>query len=224
MPDPLGTFAFTWPFLAAALAGYLLGSIPFGLLITRLAGLGDIRRIGSGNIGATNVLRTGSKKAAAAVLLLDGGKGAAAVLLGSQFGPDTAVLAGGGAMVGHIFPIWLRFNGGKGVATALGILLASLPAIGALACLTWLLIARLWRYSSLAALTAIACAPVAAFVMAYVPIGGLYLSDPQRAELTVFVAVLVYIRHYQNIRRLWRGEEPKIGASRPSPDTGSGSS
>ena len=216
MPDPLGSFAFTWPFLAAALIGYLLGSIPFGLLVTRLAGLGDIRKIGSGNIGATNVLRTGNKAAAAAVLVLDGGKGAAAVLLGSLFGPDTAVLAGGGALLGHVFPIWLRFKGGKGVATALGILLASQPAVGALACLTWLLAARLWRYSSLAALIAIACAPIAAFAFASFPIAGVYVSDPQRAELALFIAILVYVRHAENIRRLWRGQEPKIGAKKPA--------
>lgn len=220
MPDPLGSFAFTWPFLAAALFGYLLGSIPFGLVVTRLAGLGDVRRIGSGNIGATNVLRTGSKAAAAAVLVLDAGKGAAAVLLAGQFGPDTAVLAGGGAIFGHIFPIWLGFKGGKGVATALGILLAILFPVGALACALWLLAARLWRYSSLAALVAIGMAPVIAYALAYVPVSGVYLSDPQRAELALFIAVLVFLRHHGNIRRLWRGEEPKIGARKAQEPTG----
>ncbi|NBC32724.1 MAG: glycerol-3-phosphate 1-O-acyltransferase PlsY [Alphaproteobacteria bacterium] len=218
MPDPLGSLAFTWPFYAAALFGYLLGSIPFGVVLTRLAGLGDVRRIGSGNIGATNVLRTGKKSLAAAVLLLDGGKGAIAVLLAGMFGPDTAVLAGGGALVGHIFPVWLKFKGGKGVATALGILLAIVFPVGVLACAVWLLVAWLWRYSSLAALVAIGLAPIVAYVLAYVPVFGAYLSDPQRAELALFIAVLVYVRHHGNIRRLWRGEESKIGArSRAEP-------
>src|SRR5260221_13695659 len=119
MPGLLGDFSFTWPYYAAAIAGYLLGSIPFGLLLTRGAGLGDIRQIGSGNIGATNVLRTGNKGLAAATLLLDGAKGAAAVLIAGHWGPDMMIMAGGGAMVGHLFPLWLRFRGGKGVATAL---------------------------------------------------------------------------------------------------------
>ena len=143
MPDPLGDFSYTWPFYAAALIGYLLGSIPFGLILTRLAGLGDIRRLGSGNIGATNVLRTGRKGLAAATLLLDGGKGAAAVLLGGLYGPDITVLAAGGALIGHCFPVWLKFRGGKGVAPALGIYLALAPPVGALVCLSWLAVAVL---------------------------------------------------------------------------------
>ncbi len=116
---------YIWPFWAAAVFGYVLGSIPFGLVLTRLAGLGDVRAIGSGNIGATNVLRTGNKGLAALTLILDGGKGAAAVLLGAMYGPDTAVLAGGGAFIGHLFPVWLKFKGGKGFATFLGVMLAA---------------------------------------------------------------------------------------------------
>ncbi len=119
MPDPLGSFAYTWPFYAAGVFGYLLGSIPFGLILTKLAGLGDIRAIGSGNIGATNVLRTGNKKLAVATLILDGAKGAVAVLIAGIYGTDIAVLAAGGAMLGHCFPVWLKFKGGKGVATGL---------------------------------------------------------------------------------------------------------
>ncbi len=213
MPDPLGSLAYTWPFYAAAVLGYLLGSIPFGLVLTRLAGYGDVRRIGSGNIGATNVLRTGNKVLAAATLLLDGGKGAAAVLLAGLYGPDTAVLAGGGAMLGHTFPVWLGFRGGKGVATALGVLLASAWAVGALACATWLAVAFLLRYSSLAALIGIGLAPVYAYVLSQVPVGGAYLADPQRMELAIFIALLVYVRHAGNIRRLASGTEPKIGSS-----------
>lgn len=211
MPDPT-RWAADWPYLLiAVLGGYLLGSIPFGLVLTRLAGYGDIRRIGSGNIGATNVLRTGNKALAAATLLLDGGKGAAAVLIGRLFGPDIAVVAGGAAMLGHIFPVWLGFRGGKGVATALGLLLALAPAVGALACLTWLAVAFLFRYSSLAALAAIGAAPVYAYGLAQLQLGGVRLADPQRAELTIFIAALVFLRHHGNIRRLLKGEEPKIG-------------
>ena len=201
MPDPLGSFSYTWPFYAGAVIAYLLGSIPFGLLLTRLAGLGDIRKIGSGNIGATNVLRTGNKALAAATLLLDGGKGAAAVLIGNRFGIDMAVIAGAAALVGHIFPVWLRFKGGKGVATALGVLLAGAFPAGALACATWLAVAALTRYSSLAALIALAASPLYCW----------WLVDLQRAELALFIAVVVWLRHAANIRRLIRGEEPKIG-------------
>jgi len=198
MAPPLGDLSL----IAAALGGYLLGSIPFGLVLTRLAGQGDIRKIGSGNIGATNVLRTGRKGLAAATLLLDGAKGAVAVLIAGIWSQDMAVLAGAGAgaMLGHCFPVWLGFKGGKGVATALGILLAIAWPVGLLACLTWLVMAVVFRYSSAAALTALALAPVSAW----------YLADPPRAYLAALIATLVWIRHHENIRRLLKGQESKI--------------
>ena len=201
MPGLLGDFTYTWPYYAAAIAGYLLGSIPFGLLLTRAAGLGDIRKIGSGNIGATNVLRTGHKGLAAATLLLDGGKGAAAVLIARHWGPDTAILAGCGALIGHLYPLWLRFKGGKGVATSLGVLLALDWRIGLIACVTWLLVAALFRYSSLAALSAVALGPVVAW----------FIATRQLAAVALLIAALVWLRHRQNIRRLLTGQEPKIG-------------
>lgn len=206
MIDPI-SWAHSWPYILSALAvGYLLGSLPFGLILTRLAGMGDIRAIGSGNIGATNVLRTGNKKIAAATLLLDGGKGAVAVLIAQHYGPDIAVVAAAGALLGHLFPIWLKFRGGKGVATALGILLALSPGVGGLACATWLLAAILFRYSSLSALLALAASP---FYM-------WWLADPQRTEFAIAMAVLVWIRHWQNIRRLATGTESRITLSRKS--------
>jgi acyl phosphate:glycerol-3-phosphate acyltransferase len=204
MPGLLGGIEYTWPYYLGALGGYLLGSIPFGLLLTRIAGLGDIRKIGSGNIGATNVLRTGRKGLAAATLLLDGGKGAAAVLIARHWGPDMAILAGAGALIGHLFPLWLRFRGGKGVATGLGVLLALDWRIGFIACAVWLLAAFLFRYSSLAALLAFAAAPAAA----------LLLSTRQLAAVALFLGVLVWLRHHQNIGRLVRGMEPKIKVGR----------
>jgi glycerol-3-phosphate acyltransferase PlsY len=191
--------------IGAALLGYLLGSIPFGLVLTRLAGYGDIRSIGSGNIGATNVLRTGNKPLAAATLVLDSGKGALAALLAlAVAGPDAALWAGGGAMLGHSFPVWLGFKGGKGVATALGVLLAVAWPVGIIACLTWLAAAAAFRISSLSALIAIGTAPVWSW----------FLAGPSAAALALFIAVLVYIRHEANIRRLLKGEEPKIGAKK----------
>lgn len=200
-----------WALAAAAVLGYLLGSIPFGLVLTRAAGLGDIRSIGSGNIGATNVLRTGNKGLALATLLLDGGKGAIAVLIAGLFDPMLAVLAGGGAMLGHNYPVWLGFKGGKGVATALGTLLAIAWPVGVLCCLIWLVTAVLFRYSSLASLASVAAAPVLALALSGVPIFGMVWTDLPRAALALFIAVLVFIRHDGNIRRLLRGEEPKIG-------------
>ncbi len=188
--------------LAAAVGGYLLGSVPFGMVLTHLAGLGDIRSIGSGNIGATNVLRTGNKGLAAATLLLDGGKGAAAVLLAGLLGGDVAPLAAAaGAMLGHSFPVWLGFRGGKGVATALGILLALAWPVGVAACLVWLVTAKLFRISSLAALVAIGTSPLVAWAVV----------GPRLAVAAAFIALLVTIRHHANLGRLLRGEEPRIG-------------
>jgi acyl phosphate:glycerol-3-phosphate acyltransferase len=187
------------------LLGYLLGSIPFGLLLTRAAGLGDIRGFGSGNIGATNVLRTGNKGLAAATLLLDGLKGAAAVLIPWLLvGRDVALLAGLAAVLGHLFPVWLRFKGGKGVATGLGVLIAASWPVGLAACATWLLIAGVARMSSLAALAAFVVAPCAA----------LLLHDFVVVKLAFTIAVLVFFRHRANIRRLIAGTEPRIGQAK----------
>jgi len=202
MPDPI-SWEFAWPYMAAAfLGGYLLGSLPFGLILTRLAGLGDLRAIGSGNIGATNVLRTGRKDLAAATLLLDAAKGAAAVLVAAHWGPDMALMAGYGALLGHLFSVWLRFKGGKGVATALGVLLAIAWPVGLGACATWLLVAALFRYSSLAALLSLAAAPLFAWFVTH---------DLQRVQFAVILAVVVWLRHHANLRRLLKGQEPKIG-------------
>ncbi|WP_428489630.1 glycerol-3-phosphate 1-O-acyltransferase PlsY [Rhodopila sp.] len=188
--------------ILACLFGYLLGSIPFGLLLTRLAGAGDIRGIGSGNIGATNVLRTGRKGLAAATLLLDGVKGAAAVLIAGWLAdPDIAMLAGLAAVLGHLFPVWLRFKGGKGVATALGVLIAAAWPVGLAACAVWLVVAAIARLSSLASLVALASAPLV----------GLILKDFSVVKLALTIAVLVFVRHQTNIRRLIAGTEPRIG-------------
>lgn len=206
MPDPI-SWAFSWPYLlTAAVAGYLLGAIPFGLLLTRLTGAGDLRRIGSGNIGATNVLRTGRKDLAAATLLLDGGKGALAVLVAGSWGPDMALTAGLAAVVGHLFPVWARFKGGKGVATTLGTLLAVAWPLGLATCGAWLLVAAVTRYSSLAALLALAAAPALAWWL---------LGDLQLVEFAGILAILAWLRHADNIRRLLRGEEPRIGQRKP---------
>ncbi len=201
MPDLLGDISYQWPFYAGLVLAYLLGSIPFGLLLTRMAGLGDVRSIGSGSIGATNVLRTGNKPLALAVVLLDAGKGAVAVLIAWRFGPDMAVFAAAGAVLGHCFPVWLRFRGGKGVATTLGVLLALGPAVGAVACATWLAVAVLFRFSSLASLLAVVAAPIAAH----------FIGLPQIRDVAIFIALVVIARHYTNIRRLLKGEEPRIG-------------
>lgn len=209
MLESLGLAGSASALLSGLAVGYLLGSIPFGLVLTRLAGLGDIRRIGSGNIGATNVLRTGKKGVALLTLLLDGGKGAAAVLgVWHGIGPDPALLAGAGAMLGHIFPVWLGFRGGKGVATALGTLLGLSFPVGVLACAVWLATAFAFRYSSLAALVAIGSAPLSAALLDRGPV----------VAICAFIVVLVFLRHHGNIRRLLAGTESKIslgGAGRP---------
>jgi acyl phosphate:glycerol-3-phosphate acyltransferase len=190
--------------LMALLAGYLIGSIPFGLVLTRLAGLGDIRDIGSGNIGATNVLRTGNKPLALATLLLDSGKGAAAALLLAAFDPLAGLIAGGGAILGHNFPIWLKFKGGKGVATTLGVLISVAWPVGLGACATWLLSAAIFRYSSLSALIALAAAPFYAW----------WLNAPDVAILAALLAILSSVRHHENIARLIKGQESKIGGGK----------
>jgi glycerol-3-phosphate acyltransferase PlsY len=191
--------------IALSLFGYLLGSIPFGLLLTRTAGLGDIRGIGSGNIGATNVLRTGRKGLAAVTLLLDGLKGAAAVLIVQAIaGYELALLAGLAAVLGHLFPVWLKFKGGKGVATGLGVLIAASWPVGAAACAVWLIVAAVARFSSLAALAAFASAPLAALVV----------ENFSLVKLAFTIAVLVFVRHQGNIRRLIAGTEPRIGQNK----------
>ncbi|MGC1411920.1 MAG: glycerol-3-phosphate 1-O-acyltransferase PlsY [Acetobacteraceae bacterium] len=188
--------------IAFLLPGYLLGSIPFGLILTRAAGLGDIRGIGSGNIGATNVLRTGNKALAAATLLLDGIKGAAAVLIALWWGGHAAILwAGVGAVLGHAAPVWLGFKGGKGVATSYGVLIAAAWPVGLCAGAVWLATAALARMSSLAALASFALAPVLAAI----------LGDVTIVKLALVIAVLVFARHHTNIRRLIAGTEPRIG-------------
>jgi len=201
MPDPI-SWQLSLPYFAAALVfGYLLGSIPFGFILTRMAGLGDIRKIGSGNIGATNVLRTGNRGLAATTLLLDASKGAAAVLIARQWGPDTAVIAGFGAFVGHLFPVWLKFRGGKGVATYLGVLLGLLPLGCLVFAVVWLATAFLSRYSSLAALVAMIVVPVAVFLLGYIQI----------AQLLTLMSALSIFKHHANIARLVSGQESRIG-------------
>jgi glycerol-3-phosphate acyltransferase PlsY len=180
---------------------YLLGSIPFGLVLTRAAGLGDIRDIGSGNIGATNVLRTGNKKLALATLILDALKGAIIVLLVRALDHGGVALAALAAFLGHLYPVWLGFKGGKGVATGLGILLAVCWPAGLLSCVVWAGTAALFRYSSLAALAAFTLAPFAAFA----------LQSWKAGVLAFVMAVLVFWKHRANIERLLAGAEPKIG-------------
>jgi len=184
--------------------GYLMGSIPFGMILARIMGLGNLRKIGSGNIGATNVLRTGNKTAAALTLLLDGGKGAVAVLLARAFaGEDAAQVAALTAFLGHCFPVWLSFKGGKGVATFLGIWLALDWRVGVACCLTWLVTALIWRISSLGALMAAALSTL--WVMT--------LTDGSAFLLGVALTLLVYWRHAENLQRIRAGTEPKIGKS-----------
>ncbi|WP_246347430.1 glycerol-3-phosphate 1-O-acyltransferase PlsY [Brevundimonas basaltis] len=204
----LGTLA-----LAAA-GGYLLGSIPFGVILTRAVTGQDVRGIGSGNIGATNVLRTGRKDLAFATLLLDAGKGAAALLIARLLFPEVpaiAAIAGGAAFLGHLFPVWLGFKGGKGVATFFGLLLAAAWPLGLLAGATWLIVAALFRISSLAALASSAAAPLYALL----PLAALGLPAPAPiVVVALFTAALIWVRHHQNIGRLLKGAEPRIGAGK----------
>ena len=194
--------------LAAIAAGYLLGSIPFGLILTKLAGLGDVRSIGSGNIGATNVLRTGSKKLAAVTLLLDALKGTAAVILGHWIGAQGGVailaslVAGLAAFLGHLFPVWIGFKGGKGVATYIGVLLGAAWKLALVFCAIWLAIAFTTRYSSLSALAAAVITPLVAW----------FMDSPALGLLAALMSVLLLWKHAPNIRRLMSGEEPRIGA------------
>ena len=200
MPDPISWSQDLPYFTIGFLIAYLLGSIPFGLLLTRFSGAGDIRKLGSGNIGATNVLRTGRKGLAVATLGLDAAKGGVAVLIGKSFGPDLAVITTWGAVLGHLFPVWLKFKGGKGGATALGVGIALAPILALYCGLTWIAIAILLRYSSLATLIAIASAPVYAWM----------LGHYQIVEAFVPVMLLIWAKHHANIRRLLTGQEPKI--------------
>jgi glycerol-3-phosphate acyltransferase PlsY len=185
----------------AVLIGYLCGSIPFGLVLTKAAGLGDVRSIGSGNIGATNVLRTGNKKIAALTLLLDGLKGTVPVLLLTHFGtPQAGMIAGLAAMAGHIFPLWLGFKGGKGVATSLGVLFGLFWPLGLIFIALWLALAFVFRMSSLAGLATSALTPLWAYL----------LGRPDLVLPTVLIAIAIWIMHRANIGRLMKGEEPKI--------------
>ena len=190
--------------VACIFGGYLLGSIPFGVIITRLGGAGDLRQVGSGNIGATNVLRTGRRDLALLTLLGDGGKGIVAVVLARALWGETAGdLAGGCAFFGHLFPVWLGFRGGKGVATFFGVMIAAAWPVGLLAGAAWIAVAALVRISSLAALAAVASTPVLVLT--------LHAGRPILA-LALFMGVLIYLRHHENIGRLLNGAEPRIGA------------
>ncbi len=204
------------------LFGYIFGSIPFGLIITNFAGLGDIRKIGSGNIGTTNVLRTGNKKLAFLTLILDAMKGVIPILIYSvfvlEYNHGMSALIGLGAIIGHCFPIWLKFKGGKGVATALGVLLVSFPLSGITACLIWLTAAFTFRYSSLAAIFAMLCSPIVTYIFYWEPIQRTYfdflldivLFSYHNFALSIWISLLVIYRHKENIRRLIKGEESKI--------------
>ncbi len=191
--------------IPVAIAAYLLGSVPFGMVIARLFSLGNLREIGSGNIGATNVLRTGNKLAALLTVLLDAGKGGVAVMIAGLFYGETAAqMAGLAAFLGHLFPVWIKFKGGKGVATFLGILLVLNFWAGLATCLTWLATAVAGRISSAAALVCAAAAPIWLWFLGY----------PQAAGLAVVLALLIWIKHHANIRRILSGTEPRIGAGK----------
>ncbi len=193
--------------LLTVVLAYLLGSVPFGIVVTRAMGLGDLRKIGSGNIGATNVLRTGNKLAAFATVVLDAAKGAVAVLIAKAlFDEDAAQIAGLAAFLGHLFPIWLGFKGGKGVATFLGILIALHWPLGVAVCGTWLVVAAITRTSSIAALMAAATSSVWL----------IYFLQGRMLLLIMVLTILVYIRHLENLRRIKAGTEPKIGQKKPA--------
>jgi len=185
----------------ALLGGYLSGSVPYGLILSRLAGIGDIRKVGSGNIGATNVLRVGGKKLAAITLLLDALKGAIPVIIAKQIHLDYAMLAAIGAFIGHLFPVWLKFKGGKGVATALGICFGFSVLLGLTMCAIWMIVAALSQYSSASALSAFGISPLLTMLIT---------KNLQMTVVIFFIAILVWIRHHQNIRRLANGTESKI--------------
>lgn len=200
MPDPI-SWAYSWPYYASTLAlAYFLGSIPVGLILVRHIGKSDIRKIGSGNIGATNVLRTGNKVMALVTLLLDTGKGLGAVLMGAHYGPDLALTAGIGVVVGHVAPIWLLFRGGKGVATSLGAVFAVEWQLGLIACAIWLSVAVLSRYSSLASLIAAVSSPGIAY----------FISGLQLCEFSALLAVIIILMHSSNLAKLVKGTESKI--------------
>lgn len=207
MIDPLGGPAYWLPFVVGFVVAYLIGAIPFGVLLTRLVGAGDLRRIGSGNIGATNVLRTGRKGLALATLILDALKGGLPVWLGYRLlGPDMAVVAGLGAVVGHCFPVWLLFRGGKGVATAAGVVFALTPVVGAAALVVFALVVALTRYVSLGSILAAAAAVPLAWV----------LGHSQAAQLFLVIALIIVAKHAGNVRRLVAGNENKVSFGRSS--------
>lgn len=203
-------------YILAAVTGYLLGSIPFGLLITRAAGLGDVRKIGSGNIGATNVLRTGRRELAALTLVLDALKGAAAVLIARYFWPGDAVFVAAIAVfLGHCFPVWLGFKGGKGVATMIGVLLGLAWPVGLIFCAVWLIIAVAQRYSSLSAITAAITSPIFAYVAFLM---GWAEDGIKLAAVAAVLALLLIYNHRANIGRLLNGSEPRIGSEKKMPE------
>lgn len=206
MPEAFYTFSEFQ--LYAAAVGYLLGSIPFGLLLVKAAGAGDIRTVGSGNVGATNVLRTGKKGMAALTMILDAAKGSAAVgiAVAAGWGPESAIWAALFAVLGHDFPVWLKFKGGKGVATTLGVVLVLSWPVALLSLAVWILTVAILKISSVAALLALAAAPVL----------GIWMADTNLVVLMALLALLGYVRHHQNIARILRGEESRIGAPKAS--------
>ncbi len=199
MPQIINTYP---TFALVAMLAYLLGSIPFGIVIAKIMGLGNLRDIGSGNIGATNVLRTGNKTAAVLTLIFDAGKGAAAVLIArAMLGEDAAQIAGLAAFLGHLFPIYLKFKGGKGVATFVGLVLALSWPVGLATCATWLLTALIMRISSMGGLMSAGLTPVWMVLLGY----------SQGVALGIILTILIYVRHAENIKRIKAGTEPKIG-------------